>query len=358
MNEMILKKCTLQIAKPTICILIFLLFSKISVAQYRQQQQNQHQLLVGFYNCENFYDTINQVNVVDEDFLPNSEKKYNQLVYETKAKRLANVIYKLGVMENVNGIALLGLAEIENKMVLTHLIESSLLKKYHYKYIHFDSKDPRGVDVALIYNPAQFTPYQYRPYTLTDETHFNTYATRDILYVKGRLNNEWVHILVNHWPSRRGGEKSSASKRIWASSICKKIMDSVHLLDTGAKFIVMGDFNDNPNNKSIQQLKMTNPFDKMYKAGIGSIAYNDAWNLFDQILVSIQWKNEPPFTGSNFSLNNYKSIIYKNELMVESTGKYAGYPKRTYNGNQFNAGYSDHFPVALIFTLKMTENPQ
>ena len=334
------------------------LFLAIALFVFFIPSSNAQHLIIGFYNCENYYDTTNQVNVIDEDFLPNSEKKYNQFVFSNKVKRLANVIYKLGIIENVSGIALLGLAEIENKVVLNNLIESSLLKKYHYKFIHFDSKDARGVDVALLYNPAQFIPYQYRPYTLTDKNHFNTYATRDVLYVKGRLNNEWVHILVNHWPSRRGGEKSSASKRIWASSICKKIMDSVQLIDTGAKFIVMGDFNDNPNNKSIQQLKMTNPFDKLYKTGIGSIAYNDAWNLFDQILLSTSWKNEQSFARGDFSLNNYKSIIYKNEGMVESTGKYAGYPKRTYNGNQFNAGYSDHFPVALIFTLKITENPQ
>jgi hypothetical protein len=323
-----------------------------------QYVKSSPQIIVGFYNCENFYDTIHQINVIDEDFLPNSEKKYNQAAYNTKATRLANVIYKLGVVENANGIALLGLAEIENKMVLTKLTSSLLLKKYHYKFIHFDSKDPRGVDVALIYNPAQFTPYQYRPYSLTDQTHFNTYATRDILYVKGRLANEWVHILVNHWPSRRGGEKSSASKRIWASSICKKIMDSVYNNDSQAKFIVMGDFNDNPTNKSLKQLQMDNQFIKMYKNGIGSIAYNDAWNLFDQILLSPQWNNNNPEHGTNFNLNNYKSIIYKNTDMMETTGKYAGYPKRTYNGAQFNGGYSDHFPVALIFTLKMEENPQ
>ena len=322
-----------------------------------QHQRLRQQILVGFYNCENYYDTINQANVVDEEFLPNSEKKYNQLAYDTKSERLATVIYKLGMLENLNGIALLGLAEIENKIVLNKLITSPLLKKYHYKFIHFDSKDPRGVDVALIYNPTQFIPYQYLPYSLTDETHFNTYATRDILYVKGQLANEWVHILVNHWPSRRGGEKSSANKRIWASRICKNIMDSVYALDPNAKFIVMGDFNDNPTNNSLKQLQMENPFTKKFKNGLGSLAYNDAWNLFDQILLSPKWNTPTLGKNTNFTLNNYKSIIYNNQALVETNGKYAGYPKRTYSGSQFAGGFSDHFPVALIFTLKMTENP-
>ncbi|MEK0422723.1 MAG: hypothetical protein RLZ95_633 [Bacteroidota bacterium] len=317
-------------------------------------------IMVGFYNCENYYDTINQINVVDEDFLPGSEKKYSQSVYNEKALKLSSVIYNIGQLENANGITLLGLAEIENKQVLNKLIATPLLKKYHYKFIHFDSKDPRGVDVALIYNPANFKPYQYAPYSLTDATHFNTYATRDILYVKGLLVNEMVHILVNHWPSRRGGERVSADKRIWASSICKKIMDSVHFKDPLAKFIVMGDFNDNPNNKSIKQLKMENPFEKHFLNGMGSLAYNDAWNLFDQILISPLWLKIAPYSKNitDFNINTYKSIIYKNNSMIETDGKYMGYPKRTYNGAQYNAGFSDHFPVALIFTLKMTENPQ
>ena len=336
------------------CIVLLL----ISVNGYTQSQNKQQQVLVGFYNCENLYDTINQLNVADEDFLPNSEKKYTQFVFENKITNLANVIYSLGKIENVNGIALLGLAEIENKMVLNKLITHPLIKKYHYQFIHFDSKDPRGVDVALIYNPAQFTPYQYLPYSLTDATHFTNYATRDILYVKGRLMNEWVHLLVNHWPSRLGGEKRSSGKRIWASSICKRIMDSVHNLDPKARFMVMGDFNDNPTNKSMIQLKMENPFMKMYKKGIGSLAYNDAWNLFDQILLCDEWSVQKMKNHNNFILNNYKSIVYNNQALVETKGKYAGYPKRTYNGSQFNAGYSDHFPVALIFSLKMTENPQ
>jgi hypothetical protein len=227
---------------------IIFLFPLLLIAQFTQGQlkKTNSQIVIGFYNCENFYDTINQANVTDEDFLPTSEKRYNESKYNFKATQLAKVLNQIGNIENANGIAIMGLVEIENKMVISKLTAHPLVNKFHYKFIHFDSKDARGVDVALIYNPAQFKPYQYLPYSLTDETHFNTYATRDILYVKGKLMNEWVHVLVNHWPSRRGGERSSASKRIWASSICKKIMDSVYQLDPDAKFIVMGDFNDNP----------------------------------------------------------------------------------------------------------------
>ena len=314
--------------------------------------------MVCFYNCENFYDTINQVHVMDEDFLPNSEKRYTQQAYQIKSSHLASVIYALGKMNQAEGIAIMGLAEIENKIVLRQLINQPILKKYHYQFIHFDSKDPRGVDVALLYQPKQFVPYQYQTYSLTDATHFTSYATRDILYVKGKLINQWVHVLVNHWPSRRGGEKQSAEKRIWASTVCKRIMDSVFSLDPLAQFIVMGDFNDNPNNKSIQQLKMRNPFQKMFENGMGSIAYQDSWHLFDQILLSANWGVHLKDTATKNYLTNYKSIIYRNGLMEETQGKYRGYPKRTYDGNSFRGGFSDHFPVGLIFTLKLAENPQ
>ncbi len=135
-------------------------------------------------------------------------------------------------------------------------------------------------------------------------------------------------------------------------------MDSVQNTDPFAKFIVMGDFNDNPSDKSLLQLQMTNPFLKMYQNGLGSLAYQDSWHLFDQILLSPNWEAEKGEKVRDSTLSNYKSIIYKNSAMIEMDGKYRGYPKRTYNGNQFRGGYSDHFPVALIFSLKLAENPQ
>jgi len=307
-------------------------------------------IIVGFYNCENFYDTTDQLKVIDEDFTPNSQKNYNSKAYAIKSNHLAKVIYGMGKMDNSNGIAIMGLVEIENKWVLEKLITEPMLQKYHYKYLHFDSKDQRGVDVALIYNPSYFEPYQYKPYSLTDAEHFNDYATRDILYVKGRLDGEWVHILVNHWPSRRGGAFLSNSKRIWAASICKKIMDSVAIIDPQAKFIVMGDFNDNPNNVSIKSLELLNPFYTLFKNGYGSIAFRDSWSLFDQILLSRHW------AASKNILTNYKPIIYNTPDMIETQGKYQGYPKRTYDGDQFRGGYSDHFPVALIFKPILSGN--
>lgn len=307
--------------------------------------------VVAFYNCENYYDTANQLYVNDEEFLPNSNKAYSASRYAQKTNQLGKVVFELGQLGTKEGIALLGVAEIENQFVLEKMIQSSAIKKYQYKYIHFDSKDPRGIDVALIYQPKIFTPYQYKSFSLKDENHFQNDATRDILFVKGQLAKQWVYILVNHWPSRRGGSGEARKNRIWAAMNCKRIMDSIQLIDKEAHWIVMGDFNDNPNNQSIRRLGLFNPFMALFKQGQGSLAFRDSWNLFDQILLSSQWG------GVKSNLKYYKSIIYKNIDMIETQGKYTGYPKRTWNGDLFRGGYSDHFPVALIFKPNNAENP-
>ncbi len=307
--------------------------------------------IVAFYNCENFYDTTDQLAVNDEEFLPNSGKGYSASRYAQKTSQLSKVIFGLGRLNQNEGLALLGVAEIENQYVLDKVIQSNAIKKYQYKYIHFNSKDPRGIDVALIYQPLFFTPYQYKTFSLRDVSHFQNYATRDILLVKGQLQQQWVYILVNHWPSRRGGSSEARKNRVWAATTCKRIMDSINLVDKNAHWIVMGDFNDNPTNKSIRLLELDNPFMAMFKKGLGSLAFRDSWNLFDQILLSSNWRSP----SSN--LTNYKSIIYKTNDMIESQGKYAGYPKRTWNGNVFRGGYSDHFPVALIFKPNNDKNP-
>ena len=368
---------------PILLIIILPILSKA------QSTSNTHSIIVGFYNFENYYDTTNQLNVADEEFLPNSAKGYNSMRFNNKSAHLASVIYGIGKINNANGISLLGIAEVENKMVLKKLADDPTIKKYNYQFLHFDSKDSRGIDVALMYQPAHFKPYQYRSYTLTDATHFTTYATRDILYVQGQLDKTWVHILVNHWPSRRGGENASAEKRIWAARVCKRIMDSIENRDPKAKFIVMGDFNDNPNNKSLKHLKMYNPFLKLFNRGMGSMAYRDSWSLFDQILLNANWSmeqeepgrqskkaldtnharptvsyinsqhanNTPPSSNVLFDLIYCKSIIYRSATLTEQEGKYQGYPKRTWNGDQFNGGYSDHYPAVIIFKAKNDEKP-
>lgn len=323
----------------------------ISILLFLNQYALNAKQVVAFYNCENYYDTTDQLTVKDEEFLPNSKKGYGAERYAQKTNQISKVIFGLGKLDNNNGIAILGVAEIENQYVLEKIIQSNGIKKYQYKYIHFNAQDPRGIDVALLYQPKLFTPYQYKSFSLKDGTHFQQYATRDILLVKGQLQQQWVYILVNHWPSRRGGSGLARNNRIWAATKCKRIMDSINRIDQNAYWIVMGDFNDNPNNKSIRTLGLDNPFMPLFKQGLGSLAFRDSWNLFDQILLSRNWKN----TETN--IKYYKSIIYKTNDMIEAQGRYAGYPKRTWNGDAYRGGYSDHFPVALIFKPNNVQNP-
>jgi hypothetical protein len=204
-----------------------LLMVSFFLMTYFFQNQLYATQVVAFYNCENFYDTTNQLIVNDEEFLPNSAKSYSASRYAQKTAQLGKVIFGLGQLGTKEGLALLGVAEIENQYVLEKVIQSNAIRKYQYQYIHFNSKDPRGIDVALIYQPRFFKPYQYKTFSLKDANHFQDYATRDILLVKGQLKAQWVYILVNHWPSRRGGSSLAKKNRIWAATTCKRIMDSI-----------------------------------------------------------------------------------------------------------------------------------
>lgn len=355
MNTSIKLYSTNAIIKNNIkCLSILLRFILIIVEMNLVNTISAQKIIIGFYNCENFYDTSNQINVIDEEYLPNSSKEYNSEKFRNKTNRITKIILELGNLEhteNKTGVAFMGLAEIENRSVLNSIVTHPSLLKYQYKLIHFDSKDPRGIDVGFIYNPQIFTPLQYRPFSINTKSHILDYPTRDILFIKGIIQNEIINILVNHWPSRRGNSKLARSRRIWAGQICTQIIDSIHKAYPYEKFIMMGDFNDNPIDKSLKNIPLYNPFQSIFKSGIGTLAYKDAWNLFDQILISSSFKNEKN------NLNYYKSIVYASSDMFEKSGRYRGYPKRTWNGDQFNNGYSDHLPVAVIFSLKSTENP-
>ena len=312
--------------------------------------------VIAFYNLENLYDTIDDTRINDDEFLPNSIKQYNTQKFNIKLQNMTSIIAQIGLNDNIKSPVLLGVAEIENKQVLNAIINHPTLKDLHYKYIHFDSRDPRGIDVALFYQTNFFKPIEFFPISLTDESHFTNYFTRDILYVGGLLNNEYVHIFVNHWSSRRGGEKRSASGRIWGAKKCRMYVDSILLKNKHAKIIIMGDLNDNPNDRSIKSFlhplsnikdvqmgDLYNPFYNLYKSGKGSIAQNDVWGLFDQIIISSEWLNNFN-TGYKFNTAN----IFLDFNLIETQGRFKGYPIRTWNGNVFRGGYSDHFPTYII----------
>lgn len=321
------------------------------------KQNNYSVCIVAFYNLENLYDTTNNPQVNDDDFTPSGSKHYTHSIYQDKLTRLASVISLLGTDYSADGPALLGVAEIENDTVLTDLINQPQLQYRHYRFIHFDSKDLRGIDVALLYHPKYFLPEKAEKLwvDLPDKSK-ETAFTRDILYVMGNLAGERIHILVNHWPSRRGGEVRSSPAREAAAKVCKKKISAIFQLEPEAKIILMGDFNDDPDSYSIKGVlgarerilatkpgEIYNPWTDLYRKGLGTLANRDSWGLFDQILLSHAWLNKQQY-GFFF----HKQMIFNKEFMKETMGAYKGYPMRTWDGDVYRGGYSDHFPTFII----------
>ncbi len=317
--------------------------------------------IVGFYNLENLFDTIDNPIINDEEFLPGGDKRYNTAIYTDKLTRLSTVLSQIGTDITPDGLAIIGVAEIENDTVLTDLVNHPLLKKRGYRIVHYDSKDARGVDVGLLYNPRYFTvEASDKLFVQLPGGSKDAYFTRDILWVKGKLDGETIHVYVNHWPSRSGGEERSAPARMAAAAVAKKHMDSIAKADGHQKVVIMGDLNDDPVSPSIAEVLkakgkakdvreggLFNPWMELYKNGIGTLAFQDNWNLFDQIIISYPWLNKEQ-RGFFF----HRQYIFNKEFMMENSGRYKGYPMRTWDGNTYRGGYSDHFPTYIVMLKK------
>lgn len=333
-------------------LILFFVFTSPVIAQ---QQRSFKVGCIAFYNLENLFDTINDPDKNDEEFLPDGDVKWNSKKYLTKIERMAEAIAGIGTDITPDGAAILGVSEIENKEVLLDLAASPRLKDRNYKVIHYHSPDLRGVDVALLYQPKYFKPTATKSYRLNVKDRPD-FITRDQLLVSGIFDGEQMHFIVNHWPSRRGGEKRSLPFRLAAAELSRHIVDSLLNLNPDAKIVVMGDLNDNPNNKSLteglrakgsqeelQQGDLYNATSSLYKKGIGSNAWRDTWSLFDQQIVS------QGFLGNDFSSYRYYTVKVHNKVeLTQKSGRFKGYPWRTYVGGEYHGGYSDHFPSYII----------
>ena len=336
-------------------IIVSFIFIFFLINSTFSQEKKYKALCVAFYNLENLYDTIDDPNKNDEEFLPQGANNWNSEKYFKKINNIATVISQIGDEIQAKGPVVIGFSEVENKSVLTDLVSSPLLAPLDYGIVHYDGPDLRGVDVALIYQKQHFTVTSFRSVTLNIEGKPD-FKTRDQLVVSGILDGEPVHFIVNHWPSRRGGEKRSAFFRNAAADLCRSSADSIMKTDPNAKIIIMGDLNDDPTNKSLtEHLKakseeketkpgeLFGPMYKMFKDGIGSLAYRDNWNLFDQMIIS-----QPFLLEDKSSLRFLKARVFNKNFLVQKDGAFAGYPFRAYVGNTWQGGYSDHFPVYLI----------
>ncbi|WP_136466569.1 endonuclease/exonuclease/phosphatase family protein [Flagellimonas onchidii] len=338
-------------------------FVLCTLSLYSQASKTYKIRTVAFYNVENLFDTINDTLIFDDERTPQGNYNWTTDRYQRKIESISKVLSKIGEETIKVSPDIIGLCEVENKQVVQDLVQHPNLQKKAYGIVHFDSPDERGIDVALLFKKSVFLPTSFASHRLLlfdDEGERN--YTRDQLVVGGMLDNEAFYFLVNHWPSRRGGPTKSKPNRIRAALLNKRIIDSIQKLNPDAKIISMGDLNDDPRDDSLKKILKTkgeinnsdsislfNPMEKLYKKGIGTLAYRDKWNLFDQFFMTPNLVQK-----NNGSFSFWKAKVYAPSYLKTLTGKYKGYPLRTYSGTSYIGGYSDHFPVYL-FLIKEAE---
>ena len=346
-------------------IIAFSLLSLLAGAQEKKQYKIR---TIAFYNLENLFDTENDTLIFDDDRTPEGKDNWTLERYNQKLDNLSKVLSEIGSDVTKTSPDIIGICEVENLKVVEDLVNHATLLEKDYGIVHYDSPDERGIDVALLYKKTVFLPTSFdsrRLLLINDDGERN--YTRDQLIVGGLLDDEQYYFLVNHWPSRSGGEFRSRPNRMEAAKLSRRIIDSVQKLDASAKIVGMGDFNDDPDNDSFkkvlktqaepaevqkdenpgtnnqrEQLTLINPMEELYRKGIGSLAYRDKWNLFDQIYFT-----ENLINPEHGSYQFWKAGVFKAPYLLTKKGQYKGYPFRTYAGGSYAGGYSDHFPVYL-----------
>ncbi len=307
---------------------------------------------IAFYNLENLFDTIpNNPFGRDEEFTPAGARQWNGEKYWNKIHNLAYAISQFTTRTTPGGPAIIGVSEIENRSVLADLVADPQIAKWNLQICHHDSPDRRGVDVGLLYNPRYF-----KVENVTNHTLDIGYPTRDQMCVVGRLVGQRIAVVVNHWPSRLGGQEKSSPNREAAAALCKLITDSLWNVDPNIGVIIMGDLNDDPMDKSCAKVlgakkdakgladhDFYNPWWKKLDNGIGTLAYKSSWNLFDQIIMSGNIAN-----GSEYDWHFVRADVLNKEFLRDTEGTRQGYPRRTFASGSYLNGYSDHFPTEII----------
>lgn len=319
---------------------------------------------VAFYNLENIFDTIHDEGKNDYDFLPNGSYKWNSLKYTHKVRNMAKVLSQLCTERVRGGAAFIGVSEVENVRVMADLCADSALASKGMKFIHIEGEDRRGVDVACLYNPRMFKPSNSelipaRGYEAFSKGH----RTRGILHVEGSLYGEHFHFLVNHWPSRGAGSES----REFLGRLAREVIDSIRATDPQARLILMGDLNDDPDDKSITQalgaktsLKevgsqdLYNPwYHTLRKRGKGTLLWDGMWNLFDQIILT------GTLLDKDYSTFKYvRNDIFMPDYLISKQGRSKGGPFRTTASGVWQDGYSDHFPTQVYLKKTIPHRPR
>lgn len=313
--------------------------------------------VIAFYNVENLFDIYDDPDKNDDWFTPESETEWDEDKYEVKLEHISEAI---NAIHKDNPI-LVGMVEIENKSVLKDLVEEDNIDEAQYKIITEDSPDERGIDVAFLYNPSYFEYKTHEAinidFPFLEEGRKD--KTRDILYVNGNLKNDDLHIFVNHWPSRREGWLESEHKRVFVAEKLRAKVDEILKDDADAKILIMGDFNDYPNNKSIKEVlgasnkkdinadQLYNLAAQLHRDDKGSYMYKGDWGMLDQMIVSKGFLH--PKEGVEIKRNTVN--IFDEKFIMFKHPKFGTWqPNRTYSGPRYHGGYSDHLPIYI--TLK------
>ena len=300
-----------------------------------------------FYNVENLFDTIDNPNTIDEAFLPNSEKKWNTYRYSYKLQQLARVFGTIKRNKNNNQLPdIIGLCEVENKEVIVDLLSDTVFSNHNYSILHQNSPDARGIDCALLFNKK----FELLKNDFIKINNPDIGPTRDIVYAKLKYNNYMINVFINHWPSRWGGQEVSNPKRVFVANVLKDYIKNN--ISSDEYTLIMGDFNDYPSNESLEKVLVKDNFFNLMQSdllsGIGSYNWKGNWNWLDQIILSNNFINEDLriLSGGSFEddANGENFIFYKN-----SKGEL--YPSRTFGGDNWFGGFSDHLPVYSRFSF-------
>jgi hypothetical protein len=335
---------------------LFLIFTFLNQVSSGQENSLKNECTFMFYNTENLFDCENDSATNDEEFTPEGDRRWNAGRMHNKAERLAKVILAAGKW---NPPIFVGLCEIENRKVLELLTNLAPLNKYNYKIVHKDSPDERGIDVAFIYRPEMFRPFDYQAIPVIDPED-TIFKTRDILRVSGILNGcDTIHVLVNHWPSRYGGMMETVRYRRLAAETLRLAIQDLNMKQANAKIICTGDFNDAPNDESLEKVLGAQTSDNPAVSGeminlsagwmtksIKTLKNQYTWEVFDQWIVSDY------FLESKDCLEFSSSEIFDAGFLLEPDTKFGGVkPKRTYIGFKYQEGFSDHLPVLIRLQL-------
>jgi len=313
------------------------------------------ELLVAFWNVENLFDHLDDSKTRDNDFLPDGKYEWTEDKYFQKLDRIATV---LSDFDEDRLPHLIGLVEVENKTVLKDLIKHDKLVNARYNIIHKDSKDQRGIDVGCLYNPAFLSLMEY-DYLDIDAHSKNALFSRDILYAKFKqADGSVLHSFVNHWPSRRDGEKETEHKRLAAAKTLKEKVDEIRSKNKDAQIIISGDFNDYPDNKSLENIleaksikdksaELVNLAYELDKSNKGTITYKGDWGMFDQFIISrtLMDKNQ-------WDVKSSKMKIFKEDYLLYYDKTHKQKQPSKFQGSRFYGGYSDHLAVFLELSYK------